>query len=83
MITKLMSKSAFPTPTDEEIVASALNEQGYLLHHRVLNAIYAEAQTNKWGEAWAVEAFEMPVWLFNSSEVYSSEALVNFCELEA
>lgn len=63
-----MSKPPPQPLTAEEIVASALNEQGYLLQHRILEAIHSNSRGDKWADAWAIEAFEVPVSLPNHDE---------------
>ena len=60
-----MSKTPLPSLKPEDIVASALNEQGYLFQHRVLDVIHTNARADQWGDTWAVEAFEVPVSLPN------------------
>lgn len=63
-----MSKPQQQPQTPEEIIALALNEQGYLLQHRVLDVIHTNARADQWGDTWAVEAFEVPVSLPNHDE---------------
>jgi hypothetical protein len=63
-----MNKPPLPTLKPEEIVAHALNEQGYLLHHRVLGAIESVSRRDQWDDTWRIEAFEVPVSLPNHDE---------------
>lgn len=63
-----MSKAPLPPLSAEEIVAQALNEQGYLLHHRILAEIHTASRKDQWDDTWAVEAFEVPVSLPNHDE---------------
>jgi hypothetical protein len=63
-----MSKPQLQPQTPEEIIALALNEQGYLLQHRILDVIHTNSRADQWGDTCAVEAFEVPVSLPNHDE---------------
>jgi hypothetical protein len=63
-----MSKPPLQSLSSEEIAAQALNEQGYLLHHRILDTIHSASRNDQWGDSWAVEAFEVPVSLPNHDQ---------------
>ena len=51
--------------TPEEVVAQALNEQGYLFHHKVIQVLRPSSGTK---HEWFVEASEVPVSLPNGNE---------------
>lgn len=55
-------------PTPEEVVALALNEQGYLFQHKLVNVLQASTQRNPPLHNWEVEASEVPVSLPNGKE---------------
>ncbi len=54
--------------TAEEVVALALNEQGYLFQHKLLHVLQASTQRNPPLHNWEVEASEVPVSLPNGKE---------------
>ncbi len=62
-----MSKAPSSQPTPEEIVADALNEQGYLFHHKIVDVLEA-GRRGKFSHNWYVEASEVPVSLPNEKE---------------
>jgi hypothetical protein len=52
----------------QELVASALNEQGYLLHHKVVSVLNAPPTERESCHDWKIEASEVPVSLPNGDE---------------
>jgi hypothetical protein len=63
-----MAKDKNPIPAPEEIVAVALNEQGYLLQHKVVDVLLAHARTDPSARNWSIDATEVPVSLPNEDE---------------
>jgi hypothetical protein len=61
-------KPIIPQPPAEEVVALALNEQGYLLHHKVASALRASNQDRRVLHNWRVESCELPVSLPDGNE---------------
>lgn len=62
-----MTKTPTSTPSDSELIADALNEQGYLLQLRLLTLV----NTAKEGEAfppWRIDAVEYPVSTANGDQ---------------
>jgi hypothetical protein len=55
-------------PPVEEIVAAALNEQGYLLQHKIANVLETPDTDGKFPHGWEIEAEEIPVSLPNQLE---------------
>jgi hypothetical protein len=67
MTTKsINSERAQPSP--EEIVAAALNEQGYLLQYKVASVVRSPAKKGQLQHDWHIEASEVPVSLPNGDE---------------
>jgi hypothetical protein len=54
--------------TPEEVVCAALNEQGYLLHHKLVKVLQPSAGHENFKHEWYVEASEVPVSLPNGDE---------------
>lgn len=54
--------------TPEEIVTLALNEQGYLFHHKVIQVLNPPGRGNGTSHRWEIEACEVPVSLPNGAE---------------
>jgi hypothetical protein len=54
--------------TPEEVVALALNEQGYLFHHKIIQILLPPSDTKVFKHDWFVEASEVPVSLPNDME---------------
>lgn len=52
----------------KEIVAAALNEHGYLLHHRVVDVLHSHYRKWEFCHFWSIEASELPVSLPNGAE---------------
>jgi len=52
-----------PEMTPEEAVVNALNEQGFLFHHKILDVLRAPSVKKKLKHEWHVEASEVPVAL--------------------
>ena len=50
-----------PVPPLEEIVALALNEQGYLLQHKLANVVQSKGPDGRYSHNWHIEAEEVPV----------------------
>jgi len=63
-----MNKAHKPPPPPEDVVASALNEQGYLFHHKVVEVLKSPGDDGKFTHNWYVEATELPVSLPNEKE---------------
>jgi hypothetical protein len=61
-----LAASAQPAP--EEVIAAALNEQGYLFHHKVLSVLRMPKQRKRDAHHWEIDAAEVPVSLPNGSE---------------
>lgn len=57
-----------PAPTAEEVVSTALNEQGYLFQHKVIRVLQSAPVTGIKKHEWYVEAAEVPVSLPNGDE---------------
>jgi hypothetical protein len=55
-------------PSAEEVIAAALNEQGYLFHHKVLDVLHTARQESRSGHNWVIDASEVPVSLPNDKE---------------
>ena len=54
--------------TPEEVVALALNEQGYLFHHKLIQVLQPPSGKSNSKHDWFIEASEVPVSLPNGSE---------------
>ena len=54
--------------TPEEIVCAALNEQGYLFHHKIIEVLQTPNEPNGFKHGWYVEASEVPVSLLDGTE---------------
>ncbi|MGO8835993.1 MAG: hypothetical protein ACLQAH_04960 [Limisphaerales bacterium] len=54
--------------TPEEVVALALNEQGYLFHHKIIQVLQPPSGIKDFKHDWIVEASEVPVSLPNGME---------------
>lgn len=61
-------KDKEPEITPEQLVVDALNEQGYLLHHKVLDVLRSHSAQERPNHRWQVEASEVPVSLPNGDE---------------
>ncbi len=57
-----------PQPSLEEVIAAALNEQGYLLQSKVASLLEAQAAIATPKHSWYIEASEVPVALSASAE---------------
>ncbi len=55
-------------PTPEQVAAAALNEQGYLFHHKVLTVLHSSRQNKRCSHEWEIDASEVPVSLPNGKE---------------
>lgn len=68
--TSMPAHSRSPATVDEtaQIVAGALNEQGYLFHHKVLNVLLPASSPATANLPWHVEASEVPVSLPSGDE---------------
>ena len=55
-------------PPAKEVIAAALNEQGYLLHHKVLSVLELAKHDINSGHSWIIDASEVPVSLPNDKE---------------
>ena len=62
-------------PATEEMIADALNEQGYLLHHKITHVL--QKRPPKTEHAWDIEASELPVSLPNGNETRIDLVLKN------
>lgn len=62
-----MSKPARSPQTPEQVVADALNEQGFLLQHKIVD-ILRSGDNGKSRHNWHIEASEVPVSLPNGDE---------------
>jgi len=63
-----MRKERESEATPQEIVAAALNEQGYLLQHKIMDVLRSPAGDEKYRHDWRIEAAEVPVSLPNGEE---------------
>lgn len=63
-----MTKATTPPMMPEELVAAALNEQGYLLHHKVVDVLRSDDKKAIFRHSWNIEASEVPVSLPNGDE---------------
>ena len=54
--------------TPQEVVCAALNEQGYLFHHKIVQVLQPPAGRESFKHDWYVEASEVPVSLPNGDE---------------
>jgi hypothetical protein len=61
------SPTKSPSPSAEEVAAIALNEQGYLLQHKLANVLETPEPDGSFPHGWEIEAEEVPVSL--SSEL--------------
>lgn len=61
-------KTPPPLPSIEQIVADALNEQGFLFQHKIATVLLAPEKADKAKHKWQLEAAEVPVSLPNGSE---------------
>lgn len=66
--TKLKIQPTLAQPSAEEVIAAALNEQGYLLHHKVLGVLHTGRHDKTCGHNWVIDASEVPVSLPNDKE---------------
>lgn len=57
-----------PPPPPEQVVSAALNEQGFLLQHKLATVLLAHEKKVKTQHKWQVEAAEVPVSLANGDE---------------
>jgi hypothetical protein len=62
------NKKMETAPTAEEVVCAALNEQGYLFHHKIVQVLQPPTGRENSKHEWAVEASEVPVSLPNGNE---------------
>lgn len=64
-----IEKSAAALPRETaEIVAIALNEQGYLFQHKIVQVVQSKDEDGNFAHNWCVEAEELPVSLPNGEE---------------
>jgi len=63
-----MSKTPPPPPKPEQIIADALNEQGYLFQHKLTANLLAHEASKSAQHNWQLEAVEVPVSLPNGDE---------------